>query len=141
MRYRVQQTETGNYGSFFALLLPPTKNPKNKNFDKMKKIAGDISILTMCTKTTIIWGTVPEKMSGKQNFLLFWTIFCPFTPLTTQKIKILKKWKKAYYHFTLLHHKWRSYDVWFLRHGVRQTEFLSFWTIFCPFNPLTTQKT
>ena len=30
---------------------------------------------------------------GKQNFLSFWTIFCPFTPLTTWKIKILNKWK------------------------------------------------
>ena len=29
----------------------------------------------------------------RQNFLSFRTIFCPFTPLTTQKIKILKKWK------------------------------------------------
>ena len=29
-----------------------------------------------------------------QNFLSFWTIFCPFTPLTTWKIKILKNWKK-----------------------------------------------
>ena len=29
-----------------------------------------------------------------QNFLLFWATFCPFTPLTTQKIKILRKWKK-----------------------------------------------
>ena len=24
----------------------------------------------------------------------FWTVFFPFTPVTTQKIKILKKWKK-----------------------------------------------
>ena len=30
----------------------------------------------------------------RHNFLSFWAIFCPFTPLTTQKIKILKKWKK-----------------------------------------------
>ena len=30
-----------------------------------------------------------------QNFLSFWTIFWPFTPLTTQKIKILKIWKKS----------------------------------------------
>ena len=30
----------------------------------------------------------------RQNFLSFRTIFCPFTPLT-QKIKILKKWKKC----------------------------------------------
>ena len=28
------------------------------------------------------------------KFLSFWVIFCPFTPLTTQKIKIKKKWKK-----------------------------------------------
>ena len=27
-------------------------------------------------------------------FLSFWTVFCPFTHLTTQKIKILKKWRK-----------------------------------------------
>ena len=31
---------------------------------------------------------------NRQNFLSFWTIFWPFTPSTTQKIKILKKWKK-----------------------------------------------
>ena len=29
-----------------------------------------------------------------QNFLLFWATFCPFTPLTKKKIKILRKWKK-----------------------------------------------
>ena len=33
-----------------------------------------------------------------ENFLSFWSILCPLTPspppLTTQKIKILKKWKK-----------------------------------------------
>ena len=28
------------------------------------------------------------------NFLLFWTVFCPFTPLWTKKIKLLKKRKK-----------------------------------------------
>ena len=32
----------------------------------------------------------------RQNFLLFWAMFCPFTPLTTRKIKILKKWKKSH---------------------------------------------
>ena len=33
----------------------------------------------------------------RQIFLLFWAIFCPFNPLplTTQKTKIFKKWKKA----------------------------------------------
>ena len=27
----------------------------------------------------------------RQNILSFWTVFCPFPPLWTQKIKILKK--------------------------------------------------
>ena len=45
------QTELGNYGSFFALLPSPAlKNPKNQNFEKMKKIAVFIIILRMCTK-------------------------------------------------------------------------------------------
>ena len=26
----------------------------------------------------------------RQKFLSFWAIFCPFSPITTQKIKILK---------------------------------------------------
>ena len=68
--------------------------------------------------------------------------FCPLTFLTTQKIKILKKKKNTwrYYHFTLVYHKWWSYDVWFLRYQAWQTNFLSFRTMFCPFTPLTTQK-
>ena len=37
---------------------------------------------------------VPEIKSAKESFLSFWTIFCPLTLLTTQKIRILKKLKK-----------------------------------------------
>ena len=124
----------------------------------------------------------------RKNYLSFKAIFWPFTNST---------WR--YNHFTHLHKKWQSYDVWFLRHGARQTEFfviqdcflpfypymdpkksklwknekipeniiilkrcnindshmiygswdmecnwqhfLSFWAVFCPFTPLTTQKT
>ena len=82
----------------------------------------------------------------RQNFLSSWTIFCPFTLLTSQKIKILKKWKK---HLEILsfytcapevHQKWKSYDVWFLRYGVQQAEFLSFLGHFLPFTPLTIWK-
>ena len=40
------------------------------------------------------WYTFPEILCDGCNFyLLFWVIFCPFTLLTAQKIKILKKWK------------------------------------------------
>ena len=47
------------------------------------------------------------------------TIFCPFTNLTTQKIKILEKkqnlWR--YYHFTHVYHKWHiMYGSWDMEH-------------------------
>ena len=60
----------------------------------------------------------------RRNFLLFWAIFCPFTLLTIQKIKILKKWKKLLeiLPFTQVHHKWQSYDIWFLRYQLQQTD-------------------
>ena len=31
----------------------------------------------------------------RHNFLSFWTVFCPLTPLWTQKIKIFKKMEKT----------------------------------------------
>ena len=70
----------------------PSNNPKNQNFEKMKKIAGDIIILHMWTiyDNHMIYGSCDGH-----NFLSFWTAFCPFTPLTTRKIKILKNWKKS----------------------------------------------
>ena len=44
-----------------------------------------------------------------------------------------------YYHFTIVYHKWQSYDAWFLRYEVWQTEFfniLDYFLLFhCPNNP------
>ena len=54
----------------------------------MKKTPGDIIILHECTKNHKIW------CDRCNCYFSFWAIFCPFTPLTAQKIKILKKWKK-----------------------------------------------
>ena len=34
------------------------------------------------------------RYGAQQNFGSFWTIFCPFTSITTQKIKFFKKRKK-----------------------------------------------
>ena len=39
-----------------------------------------------------------------------------------------------YHHFTHVYQKPQSYEVQFLRYGVRQN-YLSFWAIFCPFIP------
>ena len=61
----------------------------------MKKTPGDITILHMCTinDNYMVYGSW-DMEHNEQNFLSFWTIFSTFTPLKTQKIKILKKWKK-----------------------------------------------
>ena len=99
-------------GPFFTLLplLPSPNNPKNQNFEKMKQNARDIIILH---KSTIndnqdIW-FLRYINCNRQNFLSYWDIFCPFTPLTAQKVKISEKWKKhiiwTYHHFTQLYQK------------------------------------
>ena len=76
---------------FLPFYLP--NNPKTQNFEKLKKTPGDIIILHVYHK----W---QSNDYGSWNIecdrqILFWTIFCPFTPLTTQNIKILKKLKKC----------------------------------------------
>ena len=66
-----------------------------------------------------------DNESNRYNFLSLWVTFCHLTALTICKIRILKKWKKKpwrYNHFTDVYHKWQSYDVWFSRYGVQQTE-------------------
>ena len=166
----------------------------------MKKIAGDIFILHICNQNHnhMIYSSSNMEWH-RQNILSFWTIFCPFTPLTTWKINILKKWKKQlemstfdtyvqkitiiwymlpdiwsakdrifsnfrpffallplpstssqprkskfwknekitwiYYHFTHVHHKWPSYNAWFLRYGAQKTELFVILNHFLQFYP------
>ena len=73
----------------------PPNNPENQNFEKMKKVPGDIIISQKCTinDNHMMYDSWDMKCE-RQNFLSFLAIFCPFTPLTTQKLKIFKKWKK-----------------------------------------------
>ena len=79
---------------FFALL--PPNNPKNQNFEKMKKLPGDIITFQTCdiNGNHMMYGSWNIEHDG-QNFLSIWTVLCTFTPLTTWKIKILKKFKKC----------------------------------------------
>ena len=69
-----------HFRPFFAHL--PPKNPKNQNFEEMKKTPGDIIILHMCNKNQdhmlyCSWDMAHDRC----NFhFSFWTIFCPFTP-------------------------------------------------------------
>ena len=83
---------------FCTLTLPPStppSNSRNQSSENMKKKLGDIITLHMCTinDNHMMYGSW-DMECGRHNFLSFWTIFCPYTPLTTPKIKIFNKWKK-----------------------------------------------
>ena len=86
---------------------------------------GDI-ILSKCTKNH---GHMPysswDMAHDLCNFYFsFWAIFCPFTLLTAQKIKMSKNENKDAwrYHFTNVYQKLWLDDVRFLRYGVLQMD-------------------
>ena len=64
----------------------------------MKKFAGDIIILQMCTKNHnyMMYGSWDMEWET-HNFLSFWAIFCPFTPTPNdpENQNFEKKWKKC----------------------------------------------
>ena len=72
----------------------------------------------------------------RQNFLLFWAIVCPFTPLTTRKIKNDKKWKKKKNpgDIIILHKCTKNHDhiLYCFSDMAREG---SFWTAYWPFTP------
>ena len=119
----------GHFVLFFALL--PSNKMKNQNFEKLKKTPGDIIILHMSTinENYMICGSW-DMECDRQIFFSFWTIFWLFyTPIITQRIKILKNWKKntwKYHHFTQLYEKSWSHAILFLRYGLLRTYMLIF---------------
>ena len=72
---------------------------------KKKKTPGDIIILNNCTKNHdhMLYCSWDMARHGCNCYFYFWTIFCPFIPLTAQKIKISKKWKKCPQDVIILH--------------------------------------
>ena len=62
----------------------------------------------------------------------------PFSTTKNLKNQKLIKMKKTPGENIIL--KLCTTNVWFLRYGVQQTEYLSFWTIVCTFTPLTARK-
>ena len=71
----------------------------------------------------------------RQKFLSF--CFCPFSPLTTWKIKILKLTKTPgdiiILNISTINGSHMMYSSWDMECNGRN--FLWFWTIFCPFTP------
>ena len=73
-----------------------------KIWKKSKKFLVILSFYTCVPQMMIIWCMVPEIWSVTDRyFLTFWGIFCPFTPLSIRKIKILKTQKKFLEKFTI----------------------------------------
>ena len=97
----------------------------------------------MCTKNHnyMMYGSWDSEWD-RQKILSLWVIFCTFTsPLMIWNIKILKKkWKKLPGDIILLYidvyHKWRPYDIWFLKCKVRETEIFRILGQFLPLQPL-----
>ena len=122
LRYGVWQTE------FFIILdccLPfyPTNKLKNQNFEKLKKAPEDIIILHKCNQKSWSYAILFLRYGAWQIKLFFiFGYFCTFTPLTAQKIKIIKNEKNTwrYHHFTYVYQKLWSDDLRFLRYGVQQ---------------------
>ena len=79
-------------GLFFALLLP--YGPRNQNFQRNGKNTWRYNHFTNISNSHMRYGSSNMKCNG-QNFLSSGTVSCSFTPLTTQKMIILKKWKKS----------------------------------------------
>ena len=70
------------------------------------------------------------------EFFVVLGLFFPFYPTNNlEKSKFGKNEKDTsrYFWFTLVHHKWQSYDAWFLRHRAQQTECLVILGYFLPF--------
>ena len=105
----------------------------------MKIFAGDIIILHMCTKTHIHF----LRYGVRQNFLSFWAIFCHFTPPPddpeNQNFQKKKMPGDIILSYTHVYHKGKSYDIWFLKYKVKQTEICHF-VLFFALSALTNQK-
>ena len=102
----------------------------------------EISSFYKCVpKITIMYGSWDTEWN-RQYFLSFWVIFCPFNipPNNTENINFKKKKMKKTPGDIILshiyvHHKWRSYDTWFLKYKLQQTEVFVILGNFLPFQP------
>ena len=134
----------------FSLLYSPSKNQKKNKILKYENICWGYQHFTQALRYIYMCTINEDHMiydswnirCNREKFLSFWAIFCPFSPLTTQKIKILKL-KKTPGDIIILHicttnDNHMMYGSWDMEHN-RQI-FLSFWAIYSPFTHRRTQK-
>ena len=116
----------------------------NRIVSKDRIFSGDIIMLHMYTinDNHMIQGSWDIKCD-RQNFLSCWAIFCPFTLVTVQKIKILKKRKKRWdiiiTHKCNKNHDYMLYCSWDVKRD-RCTCYFSFWANFILLTPPNSPK-
>ena len=128
------------YFGLFFLQFYLCNNPKDQNFEKLKKRLGDIIISHMCTINDNQMIMVPKILRVTDFFIL--DHFLPFYPLTTQNIKLLEKLKKHLEILSFYIHvpKIRTicYTVPEIQH---MTDVITFYfELFLPFYPPKNQK-
>ena len=134
LRYRARQVE------FFVILdyflhFYPLNNPENQNFEKMKKIPGDIIILHMCTinQNHMMYGSWDMERE-RQIFFLILHHFLPFYPTNNPKNQNSEKMKKMpgdiFLHKCTKNHDHMLYYSWDMAHDECNCYFFSSWVIF-----------
>ena len=126
-----------NWGQFCPFT--PVKPKKIKILKKWKKHL-KCHLLTYVYKKSWLYSASWGMESDRHNFLSFWAIFCPFTPLLMPKIKLWKKCKQTGY-IILLHinEDHMMYGYWNIRHD-RQS-FVVILGHFLTFEPPNNTKT
>ena len=112
-------------------------NPKNHNFDKMKKTTWDIIILYKCTINENYMMYVFWDMKHDRPFCRFGPFFCPFTPLITPKNQNFEKMKEKLGDVIILNKSNKYYDhmlhrSWDITHDGCNFHFFYFELLFVP---------
>ena len=120
LRYGLRKTDFLSYWAIFALLSP--NDPKYQNFEKMKKLPGDIILLHIHVhhkwRSYDIWFW--NARCNRHIFCHFGSFFALLPPINLDNRNFEKmKNSERYYHFTNVYQKWQSFDGWILRyHGI-----------------------
>ena len=129
-----------NVLSFWTILCPlppPTMDPENQNFEKMKKTPGDI-ILQMSTinDSHMMYGSWNMRYEVQQiEFFIILDCFLPFYHPNKPKTQNFEKLKKTHGDIIIWKRCTKNdndmmYGSWDME-GDRQN-FLPFWIIICP---------
>ena len=130
--------------SFWYLLMNFEK-PQKSDFWKNEKNCWRYHHFTYAYQKRQSYEVQFLRYGVRQNYLSFWVILYPFTPLppTTQKTEILTKWKKASGDVIILNLSKKNHDHMMYAYSNMECDrhnFLSFQVIFCSFVPLLIPK-